>query len=143
MSGETAQHVRLVESLIEAIQAQFASVPRFTVFADHRNYGRATPQSISGFRPDVCAFDLPTTIRVVGEAKTHDDILTERSRRQLSAFLDHLSLYPNSFFFLAIPACSVARAQRVLRGIANESRDRVPTTILKFQTGLVKRAQTF
>jgi hypothetical protein len=143
MSGETAQHIRLVEGLIERIQMQFATVPRFTIFADHRNYGRATPQAIGAFRPDVYAFDLPTTVRVLGEAKTHDDILTERSQRQLSAFLDHLSLYPASFFFLAVPHYSLTRAQRVLRLIRNEARDRVQTTILKVQIGLVNRAQTF
>ena len=87
------------------------------IFADHHKFGRDQPPMIGGFKPDVFAQDVPATFRVIGEAKTANDFQEERSTRQISAFLDHLALYPNSCFYLAVPWFVKGKANYVMHAL--------------------------
>jgi hypothetical protein len=117
MSGESVRHVRLVEKLIQNVEAHHQSPRGLMVFADHHRFGGNRPPRIGGFTPDLYAHDLPATFRVVGEAKTPDDLISDRSSMQLRAFLDHLALHPGGVLYLAVPFFSVARANLVLHTI--------------------------
>ena len=114
MSGESARHVRLVEALIRTVESRHQPPRGLLIFADHHRFGTDRPPTIGGFTPDLLASDLPETFRVVGEAKTPADLETERSRRQVLAFLDHLALYAGSVFYLAVPILSAPRARSLL-----------------------------
>ncbi|RXG84832.1 hypothetical protein [Bradyrhizobium zhanjiangense] len=103
MSGESAEHIRLVEYLIQIVEARHKTARGIMIFADHHDYAGNRPPMIGGFKPDVFAHDLPPSFRIIGEAKTAKDFEEERSRRQIQAFLEHLALYPNSSFYLAVP----------------------------------------
>jgi hypothetical protein len=87
------------------------------LLADHRAFGLNRPFSIGGYTPDLFASDLPTTFEVVGEAKSASDLETERSGRQIRAFLDHLSLRPDSSFYLSVPPFTRSRAYAILTGL--------------------------
>ena len=117
MSGESAQHVYLVETLIETVERRHRPPRGLMIFADHHRFGADRPPTIGGFTPDVFASDVPSTFRVVGEAKTPSDLETERSRRQITAFLDHLTLYEGSTFYLAVPFFTAPRARFILKSV--------------------------
>jgi hypothetical protein len=132
MSGESARHRRLVESLIEVIERRHQTVPSVVIFADHHRFGSELPPTIGYFTPDVFACDVPATFRVIGEAKTRDDLETERSRRQLTAFLDHLSLYPLGALWLAVPFHVAPRARHLIKSIRRPEHQAVVVEILPF-----------
>lgn len=130
MSGESAKHVFLVEKLIETIERQHRPPRGLMVFADHHRFGDDRPPTIGGYTPDVFASDVPATFRVVGEAKTPSDLETERSRRQIIAFLDHLVLYKGSTLYLAVPYFAAPRARAILKLLRRTEHDAVATEIL-------------
>jgi hypothetical protein len=130
MSGETPRHVLLVEALIQAVEARYPLSNGIMVLADHHRFGRNRPPQLGGFTPDLLAYNLPTTMRVVGEAKTEADLESERSALQLRAFLDHLSLYPDSTMYLAVPWPSGPRARGILRQIATAEHAAVSLHVL-------------
>jgi hypothetical protein len=132
MSGESAQHIKLVERLVATVDAHHRTKRGIMVFADHRSFGVNQPPMIGGYKPDVFAQDVPETFRVIGEAKTPEDFNDERSMRQIAAFLDHLALYPNSSFYLAVPWLLKERASNVIRGLKNGCHNAVRITILPF-----------
>jgi hypothetical protein len=130
MSGESAWHVLLVETLIETIEKRHKPPRGLMVFADHHRFGTDRPATIGGYTPDVFASDLPATFRVIGEAKTPADLESDRSRRQIAAFLDHLALYENSILYLAVPFLSVARARFIIRSLTSASHLQIATEII-------------
>jgi hypothetical protein len=114
MSWETEQHVRLVETLAAEIRARHGGLYSLTLFVDLPSFRRDRPRVIGGFVPDVFAVDAPETCRIIGEAKTPIDLETDRSRAQIEAFLGHLSRFPNSNFYLAVPLLYRNRAETLL-----------------------------
>jgi hypothetical protein len=120
MSGESLVHVRLIEYLVVHVRRMHYPPRGLLLLADHHAFGTNRPPSISGFTPDLFASDLPATFEVLGEAKTPLDLETERSVRQISAFLDHLAVRPESSFYLSVPAFSKARAQAFLNRLIRD-----------------------
>ncbi len=120
MSGESAAHARLVKALVHFVRERHQPPRGLVVFADHHDFGSDRPPRIGRHMPDVFASDLPVSFRLIGEAKTGADLETDRTRRQIRAFLDHLSLYPGSSFYLAVPPLALARARFVLRSVTVE-----------------------
>jgi hypothetical protein len=102
------------------------------IFADHHRFGSELPPTIGCFTPDVFASDVPATFHLIGEAKTRDDIETERSRRQLTAFLDHLSLHPPSALLIAVPFNVAPRARQLIRSMRRAEHQSVVVEILPF-----------
>jgi hypothetical protein len=131
MSGESQRHVRLVEVLIETINRRHANGRDLVIFADHPRFGTDRPAQIGGFTPDVFASDIPATFRVVGEAKTASDLESERSQRQLVAFLDHLALYPRSTLYLAVPWLIAPRAHGLIRMLRRPDHAAVHMEVLR------------
>lgn len=130
MSGESLEHVRLVERLIGIVQKNHTTGRGLMIFADHHDYGRDLPPQIGGFTPDLFAHDLPTSFRVVGEAKTPNDLESPRSLRQLRAFLVHLSLNENGTLYLAVPWYVVPRATHVLNRLKQSCQTTVVTSVI-------------
>jgi hypothetical protein len=132
MSGESALHVRLVERLIVTITNQHTKPRGIILLADHHAYGDDRPPQIGGYCPDVFASDVPATFHVIGEAKTPNDLQTPRSQRQIVAFLDHLSLYPGSTFYLAVPWFSGAKARSMVQSLRRVDHAQVATEVVPF-----------
>lgn len=117
MSGESLAHAKLVEKLIVAVREKHRAARGLLILADQHEFGDDRPWSIDGFTPDVYASDVPVTFRIIGEAKTTDDLVTDRSWRQLNAFYRHLALYEGSTFYLAVPWRAAARAQAIVTAL--------------------------
>jgi hypothetical protein len=117
MSGETRRHVLLVEALIAMTEKQHQGGRGLIILADHHSFGSNRPPKLGGFTPDLFAHDLPITTRILGEAKTEDDLVSERSALQLLAFLEHLALYANSTMYVAVPSETGPRARALLNRI--------------------------
>lgn len=131
MSGESLQHIRIVEQLIAEISSRHVNIRR-VIFADHRSYGENQPPTIGGFKPDVLVQDVPMTFRAIGEAKTDKDLDEDRSQRQIAAFLDHLSLYANSSFYLGVPWYLKGRANFLLKTLRKPEYHSVNISVLAF-----------
>ena len=130
MSGESSRHVRLVEALIETVEVRHYESQRAIILADHHRFGVNRPPKLGGFTPDLLAHDLPISMRILGEAKTEADLESERSSRQLAAFLDHLSLYENSTMYVAVPWFAAARARSLMNLIKTPIHHRVALHIV-------------
>jgi hypothetical protein len=132
MSGESAKHISLVERLINLIEDEHRHVRNFVLFADHHRFGTNQPQTFGGYKPDIFAHDMPNSFRVIGEAKTSNDLDSERSSRQVLAFLEHLSLYPNAAFYLGVPWLIQAKANGFLKRLRRPEHATVTIKVFGF-----------
>ncbi|MHB1101829.1 MAG: hypothetical protein ACYC0C_03400 [Devosia sp.] len=103
--------------MIEHIRRHHVPERGLLVLADHHSCGRNLPYRVGGFLPDVFASDLPATFEILGEAKTLPDLLTTRSHRQITAFLDHLAVRPGSTFYLYVPPFTKTHARSIVNGL--------------------------
>ena len=89
--------------------------PQIAVTADiQQKPGDAVPPKIGGFRPDVYATLLSTSI-VIAEAKTDGDIDNSHTYNQLSAFVNYLERKRNGSMILSVTGCGANRAKTLLR----------------------------
>lgn len=112
----------LVRAAEAWIRSRFSSVARsMIVLADlPESAAHAKPGRIGGFVPDVHATTHPSAVTVIGEAKCQPDLTTERSHRQLTAFLEHLAVRENGHLVLAVARQDAGPARRVLRSLLRE-----------------------
>jgi hypothetical protein len=132
MSGESARHVWLVEQLIALVEAECREVRNFVLFADRHGYELSQPQTFGGFKPDIFAHDLPSTFRLIAEAKTSNDLDSERSSRQILAFLEHLSLYPRGTFYLGVPWLAQPKAHGLIKRLKRPEHATVTIRVVGF-----------
>ena len=99
--AESSKHTALVEVILRYISREHAGLGIINDLSSPLYAEK--PNRIGGYVPDVYAFDAPLTKIVIGEAKTQDDLETERSRKQLAAFLSYLGLQQTGIFVLAVP----------------------------------------
>ncbi len=115
MSGESNEHAFLVTHLTNFVAKQHGCGGNLALYFDDQMYGRERPQRIGNYLPDLYAEDVPRTFVVIGEAKTHLDLISARSRRQLGTFLRYLALYDAAFFYLAVPTLAKPAAMTLVR----------------------------
>jgi hypothetical protein len=132
MSGESSAHINLVERLIDQISHDFRHGRNLVIFADHRSYRRDQPLQIGNHKPDVYSHDVPCTFRVLGEAKTVGDLESKRTYLQVEAFLDHLSIYPGSYFYFATTWAGGPLARRLLKTLSRSGGIPVCTKLFLF-----------
>ena len=120
MSGESNEHAFLVTHLTEFVTKQHGCGGNLALYFDDRMYGRERPQRIGSYLPDLYAEDVPRTFVVIGEAKTHLDLISARSRRQVGTFLRYLALYDAAFLYLAVPTLAKPAATTLLRELGSQ-----------------------
>lgn len=130
MSGESAAHKHLVERLIAHVTERHPCPRGLLILADHHRFGNDRPWNIGQFSPDVFASDLPATFEIVGEAKTPRDLVTPRSARQITAFLDHLSLRSRGFFYLAVPWFAVGQGELIMKQLTGPQHSKVAIEVV-------------
>lgn len=135
MSGESRLHLNLVEGLIMHVQCIHKPQNDLIVFSDIEKSISERPNRIGGYLPDVFASDFPTTMRLIAEAKTHNDLISARSVGQIEAFLDYLALYENSFFYLGVPTYSSQRAKSILREIQKPGHANISVEVVELNVG--------
>lgn len=129
MSGESDEHTLLVTRLTDFIRKQHGGDRNLALYVDDQMRGRERPQRIGNHLPDLYAEDVPRSFVVIGEAKTHLDLVSSRSRRQIGAFIRYLALQKSAFFYLAVPTLSGPAATTLVRELGNTHRS-VTTRIL-------------
>ena len=124
--AESSKHASLVQIIINYIGREHSHVTGLGIVNDLSSPLHAEkPNRIEGFVPDVYAFDAPLTTVIIGEAKTPDDLETERSKKQITAFLSFLGHQQAGIFILAVPwqlkrrADSLVAALRAASGAAS------------------------
>lgn len=130
MSGKSAEHVLLVERLVAHVETRHMTRQGIMIFADHYKFAGNLPPMIGGYKPDLFAHDVPTTFQVIGEAKTANDFRDDRTLRQIKAFLDHLALYQNTSFYLAVPWHVKPKANYTLKELRQSEHLRVQIEVL-------------
>src|SRR5439155_11336946 len=86
----------------------------FTLDDLPKKLGKDKPPAIGGYRPDVYARDAPVTMVIIGEAKTSQDIETEHTKKQFTAYLTHLTMVGQGILIIAVTWKTVAAVRRVL-----------------------------
>ena len=128
---ESATHASLVQALIVYAEREFGSFAQVAVQNDAvRPLRGERPPKIEGHVPDVFVTDVPTTMTLIGEAKTQRDIDTEHSRQQIFAFLSYLSKTPQGIFVLSVPFGAGAMARRVLAQLNKDFADATTRTVV-------------
>lgn len=120
MSGESEEHTFLVSQLADFVRKQHGGMGNLALYFDDQALGRERPQRIGSHLPDLYAEDVPRTFVVIGEAKTRLDLITSRSRRQISTFVDYLALHKAAFFYLAVPVLATPTANSFVREMSNK-----------------------
>ena len=115
---ESKQHQYLVTRLVRAITDALGDRPRSVCRIDGKHSRGVAPTVIDGHRPDVFVFNRTTT--VVGEAKPPDDLETERSRRQLQAFVRYVEADPSRHLVLSVHWSTAVTAKLLLRTATQE-----------------------
>jgi hypothetical protein len=102
--AESIQHLKLVESIITYIGKNFVGVNSVVTLHDlPGRIGCEKPPKIGSYRPDIYATDAPTTVTILGEAKTQSDLDSTHTRSQIRTFIRYLQLQQNGVFILATP----------------------------------------
>ncbi len=116
--AESSKHTALVQVIIKYIGREHAQIMALGIINDLSSPLHADkPNRIDGFVPDVYAFDAPLTTVIIGEAKTRDDLETEHSRNQISAYLKHLCHHHTGILILAVPWQAKRRASAIVEAL--------------------------
>lgn len=115
MSGESEEHASLVSHLKDFVKRQHGTTGNLALYFDGQVHGQERPLRIGNYLPDLYAEDVPRTFVVIGEAKTHRDLISPRSRRQIGTFVRHLSIYNSAFFYLAVPTLAKPAATLLVK----------------------------
>jgi hypothetical protein len=135
--AESTTHLALVRIILKYIGREHAQITALGVVTDLSSSLHAEkPSRIGGFVPDVYAFDAPLTTVIIGEAKTSTDLETERSKKQIAAFLSFLCQQPTGIFILAVPWQAKQRARAVIKTLRAEANATSVTTITLDDVGL-------
>ena len=136
---ESDLHARLVELLVNFAEREFGNLDNIVLYVDSVRSGRGeTPQRIGGYVPDLLARDVPSTRTMVGEAKTQQDLETDHSCEQISAFIDFLVNTPNSLFVLCVPTISAPTAYSIVESIRASLPPSESRTIVLDSMGVIK-----
>jgi hypothetical protein len=120
--AESSKHSALVQTIIRYIGREHAQIAALGIVNDLSSPLHAEkPNRIEGFVPDVYAFDAPLTIVIIGEAKTRDDLETEHSRKQITAYLSFLCHQQTGIFILAVPWHIKRRALAIVEALRAET----------------------
>ena len=134
---ESARHARLVEAIVAHAEHRLGKATDILVREDAVRPRRGErPPKLAGFTPDVYATDVPTTMTLVGEAKTPADLETKHSRAQIAAFLEYLAYTPGGLFVLAVPVAVKPRARWVLRELGRPLGADAPQTVVIDDSGI-------
>jgi hypothetical protein len=109
-----------VDAIRKRVEAECATINAVAIFVDSIQASKdSRPPRIQGFVPDIYVVDVPTTFTIIGEAKTGSDLQSERSRKQIAAFLEFVAYRANGMFILAVPLPFGATARAMVDAMLN------------------------
>ena len=119
--GESTQHQLSLQRIVDYVSETFGNVYSLSALDDlPKRLGEDKPPLIGGYRPDFYARDVPLTTMIIGEAKTSQDIESEHTRKQFTAYLVRLTHIPKGVLIIAVAWRSVAAVRRILTQITGD-----------------------
>ena len=116
--SESSEHRGLVVAMADYLVRQY---PGIIVDKDVQiKPGDPLPQKIGEHRPDIYAYYMGNDFRVVGEAKTSNDLENSHSNKQISTFVTHLESNHRGIFLLGISGEKADRAKTLLRFLSKD-----------------------
>lgn|SRR3989338_2215389 len=113
--GLSSTHIELVRAITAWVGNNCSADECAAMLIDLPEISSANkPVAIEGYIPDVY---IKLGRRIIGEAKTRNDIETIHSREQYAGYLKHLRMYENSVLLIAVPWYSVPQARSLIRRI--------------------------
>ena len=101
---ESFQHVAIVERVLKYIQDEYQSITTLSTFTDLPGDTQTKrPPVIGGYMPDVFCTNTPSTLTIIGDAKTSKDLQTHRSLEQISTFFNHLTNTRSGHLAVGVP----------------------------------------
>lgn len=117
--SESAQHQQLVNQIISEVIATVGIDRRCFICSDITDGFSLPPLTEEGFRPDV--FYQDSSILIIGEAKTSDDIDRLHSRQQYRSYIRKCSLFTEkAIFVVAVPWMDHATIHNIICKIRKE-----------------------
>lgn len=143
--SESGLHRNLVQALADAIAGDPVWAKHPIVYCDIQvGMCQDLPPIIGGNRPDVYARDLATSLSIIGEAKTPDDIDNRHTFAQLASFFHHLRHQPAGELWMGVPWMSAGTAFRVCKHVRTISNaQHIPFRVVSFNVGLQQSLQIF
>ena len=128
--SESTHHAFLVDRIVSWI-LEAHNCDGLSILVDSLPVPRhRRPYRIHGFTPDVHACTTPASIILIGEAKSFADVFSDRTERQLTAFIDYLRTYDNSQLIVATPFAAAGAARSIVRRIQRRLGTAVQTHFL-------------
>lgn len=94
------------------------------------------PPVIGCNRPDVFAKDIASSLSIIGEAKTADDIDNRHTVEQLVSYFDYLRHQPYGELWMGVPWLSAGTAIRVIAHARKKSdAAQIPIRVVAFMIG--------
>ena len=113
--AESASHMRLVQSLVAWIAAEYFGGESKHILVDAPEKSpQSKPPCIGGAVPDAAAY-LPSGGIVIGEAKTSRDIENRHTEGQFCTFLRFCKFHEDSVLVVAVPWPAEALAKNRLK----------------------------
>ena len=112
--SESAQHLQLVNLIIDEVVGMVGEVNRCFIMSDATDGYALAPLMEEGYRPDVY-YQYQNRL-IIGEAKTSDDVARVQSQMQYESYLKKCSLFNGRAVFLAaVPWTEHATIHNILR----------------------------
>lgn len=128
-------------SLVRALEGEISGAPVWAnapiVYCDIQDGCAADmPPIIGSNRPDVFAKDITSSLSIIGEAKTTDDIDNRHTFDQLASFFDYLRHQPQGELWMGVPWLSAGTAIRVSTLVRSKtSATYIPIRVVAFMIG--------
>ena len=114
--GESAQHLQLVNLIIDEVVSIVGETNRCFIMSDAADGYALSPLMEEGYRPDVY-YQYQHSL-IIGEAKTSDDVARVHSKLQYESYLKKCSLFRGKARFLAaVPWTEHATIHNILRNL--------------------------
>jgi hypothetical protein len=143
--SESAHHRSLVLALASEIFGDSIWVNKPIIYCDIQDGCLSNfPPIIGNNRPDVFARDIATSLSIIGEAKTADDIDKRHTFAQLASFFDYLRDQPHSELWMGVPWLCAGMAMRVSVDIRKKlNAENIPIRVVAFMIGNISQRRTW
>lgn len=116
--AESQLHAMMVVKLKEIVIDEFGE-GAFIVFSDD-GARTESPPNINGTTPDLYASDPIEDVHIIGEAKTAQDLVTDRSKKQIFDQMQFLADKARGHYLLIVPYGSYSTARSMTKQFSRQ-----------------------
>ena len=125
-------HIRLVDAILQWVDENHPSLTASILQDNPKFPGSEKPPKIGESIPDVFAEDRSLGQLLIGEAKTGQDLMTARSSKQFTSFLNYLRDIGGGMLIVSVEHDWAKAARGLLRKLSDDrTRDLVDIVVIK------------